>query len=59
MEQKRKSFQELIKEGRMVRESGDHTVEIHSVEELKELLQQMAEDGTMLSIMVEVDGHEQ
>lgn len=59
MEQKRKSFQELIKEGRMVRESGDHAVEIHSVEELKELLQQMAEDGTMLSIMVEVDGHEQ
>ncbi len=59
MEQKRKSFQELIKEGRMVSESGDHAVEIHSVEELKELLQQMTEDGTMLSIMVEVDGHEQ
>lgn len=59
MEQKRKSFQELIKEGRMVRESGDHAVEIHSVEELKELLQQMEGDGTMLSVMVEVDGHEQ
>jgi len=59
MKQKRKSLQELIKEGRMVGESGDHAVEIHSVEELKELLQQMVEDGTMLSVMVEVDGHEQ
>lgn len=59
MEQKRKPLQERIKEDRMARENGDHAVEIHSVEELKELLQQTEGDGTMLSIMVEVDGHGQ
>ncbi len=55
MGQKRKPFQELIKDDRM---SEGNIVEINSVKELTELLQQTAEDGTMLSVMVEVDGNE-
>lgn len=54
MEQKRKPFQELIKDGGM---SEGNIVEVNSVEELTELLQQTAEDGTMLSLMVEVNGN--
>ncbi len=54
MGQKRKPFQEHIKDGT----SEGNIVEIHSVNELTELLQQRAEDGTMLSVMVEVNGNE-
>lgn len=54
MEQKRKAFQELFKADRM---SEENIVEVNSVEELTELLQQTAEDGTMLSLMVEVNGN--
>lgn len=54
MGQKRKPFQELIKDGT----SMGNIVEINSVQELTELLQQTAEDGTMLSVMVEVNGNE-
>lgn len=54
MEQKRKPFQKLIKADRM---SEENIVEVNSVEELTELLQQTAEDGTMLSVMVEVNGN--
>ena len=50
MEQKRKPFQELIKAGGM---SEGNSVEVNSVEELTELLQ----DGTMLSLMVEVNSN--
>ena len=57
MEQKRKPFQELIKDGRMSEENTGNSVEVNSVEELTELLQQTAEDGTMLSVMVEVNGN--
>lgn len=57
MEQKRKPFQELIKDGRMSEENTGNSVEVNSVEELTELLQQTAEDGTMLSLMVEVNGN--
>ncbi|MDE6852847.1 MAG: hypothetical protein K2J67_10265 [Lachnospiraceae bacterium] len=53
MGQKRKQFQELIKDGTSV----GNIVEINSVQELTELLQQTAEDGTMLSVMVEVNGN--
>lgn len=56
MEQKRKSFQELIKAGGMSEENMGNSVEVSSVEELTELLQQ-AEDGTMLSLMVEVNSN--
>ena len=56
MEQKRKPFQELIKDGRMSEENTGNSVEVNSVEELTELLQQTAEDGTMLSLMVEQSG---
>lgn len=55
MGQKRKPYQELIKDGRMVEEN---IVEIGSVKELTELLQQTAEDGTVVSVMVEVSGNE-
>lgn len=55
MGQERKTFQELIKDDRT---SEGNIVEINSVKELTELLQQTAEDGTMLSVMVEVDGNE-
>ena len=55
MEQKRKPFQELIKADRM---SEENIVEVNSAEELTELLQQTAEDGTVVSVTVEVDGHE-
>lgn len=55
MGQKRKPFQELIKDDRML---AGNIVEINSVKELTELLQQTAEDGTMLSVMVEVNGNE-
>lgn len=54
MEQKRKPFQKLIKAGGM--SEGD-IVEVNSVEELTELLQQTTEDGTMLSLMVEVNSN--
>lgn len=54
MEQKRKPFQELIKADRM---SEENIVEVNSAEELTELLQQTAEDGIMLSVMVEVNGN--
>lgn len=54
MEQKRKPFQKLIKADRM---SEENIVEVNSVEELTELLQQTAEGGTMLSVMVEVNGN--
>lgn len=57
MEQKRKPFQELIKPGGMSEENIGNSVEVNSVEELTELLQQTAEDGTMLSVMVEVNGN--
>lgn len=56
MGQKRKSFQGLVKDGRLTEEN---VVEIDSVRELTELLQQTAEDGTMISVTVEVSGHEQ
>lgn len=55
MGQKRKPYQELIKDGRLAEEK---IVEIGSVKELTELLQQTAEDGTMVSVMVEVSGNE-
>lgn len=55
MGQKRKAFQEFIKDDRI---SEGNIVEISSVKELTELLQQTAEDGTMLSVMVEVDSNE-
>lgn len=55
MGQKRKPFQELFKDDKM---SEGNIVEINSVKELTELLQQTAEDGTMLSVMVEVNGNE-
>lgn len=55
MEQKRKPLQELIKAGGMSEENTGNSVEVNSVEELTELLQQTAEDGTMLSVMVEVN----
>ena len=55
MGQKRKSFQGLVKDGRMTEEN---IVEINSVKELTELLQQTAEDGTMISVTVEVSGNE-
>lgn len=54
MGQKRKPFQERIKDGA----SEGNIMEIHSVNELTELLQQTAEDGTMLSVMAEVNGNE-
>lgn len=57
MEQKRKPFQELIKAGGMSEENTGNSIEVNSVEELTELLQQTAEDGTMLSVMVEVNGN--
>lgn len=57
MEQKRKPFQELIKAGGMSKGNIGNSVEVNSVEELTELLQQTAEDGTMLSVMVEVNGN--
>lgn len=57
MEQKRKPFQELIKADRMSEENIGNSVEVNSVKELTELLQQTAEDGTMLSVMVEVNGN--
>ena len=55
MGQKRKSFQGLVKDGIRTEEN---VVEIGSVKELTELLQQTAEDGTMVSVMVEVSGPE-
>lgn len=58
MGQKRKSLQKHIKEGRMPEENEGNIVEINSVKALTELMQQTAEDGTMLSVMVEVDGNE-
>ena len=58
MGQKRKPFQELIKDDRMPEQTTGNIVEINSVEELTGLLQQTAEDGTMLSVMVEVNGNE-
>lgn len=57
MEQKGKPLQELIKAGGMSEENIGNSVEVNSVEELTELLQQTAEDGTMLSVMVEVNGN--
>lgn len=56
MEQKRKPFQKFFKAGRMSEENMGNSVEVSSVEELTELLQQ-TEDGTMLSLMVEVNGN--
>lgn len=55
MEQKREAFQELIKTNGM---SEENIVEVNSVEKLTELLQQTAEDGTVVSVTVEVDTHE-
>lgn len=55
MEQKREAFQELIKADGM---SEENIVEVNSVEKLTELLQQTAEDGTVVSVTVEVDAHE-
>lgn len=57
MEQKRKPFQELIKAGGMSEGNTGNSVEVNSVEELTELLQQKAEAGIMLSVMVEVNGN--
>lgn len=58
MGQKRKSFQELIKDDRMPEQNTGNTVEINSVKELTEVLQQTTEDGTIVSVMVEVNGNE-
>ena len=55
MEQKREAFQELIKADGM---SEENIVEVNSVGKLTELLQQTAEDGTVVSVTVEVDAHE-
>ena len=58
MEQRRKIFQEPIEGSGMPEGAKGNVVEIHSAEELTELLQQTAEDGTVVSVTVEVDGHE-
>lgn len=58
MEQKREAFQELIKADGMSEENIGNIVEVNSVEKLTELLQQTAEDGTVVSVTVEVDAHE-
>lgn len=57
MEQKREPFQELIKTDGISEKNTENIVEINSVETLTELLQQTAEDGTMLSVIVEVNGN--
>ncbi len=57
MEQKREPFQELIKTGGISEKNTGNIVEINSVGKLTELLRQRAEDGTMLSVMVEVNGN--
>lgn len=57
MEQRKKAFQEPIEGSGMPDGDKGSVVEIHSAEELKELLQQTAEDGTVVSVTVEVDGY--
>lgn len=57
MEQRKKAFQEPIEGNGMPDGDKGSVVEIHSAEELTELLQQKAEDGTVVSVTVEVDGH--
>lgn len=57
MEQKREPFQELIKTDGISEKNTRNIVEVNSVGKLTELLQQTAEDGTMLSVMVEVNGN--
>lgn len=58
MEQKRELFQERIKTDGISEKNTGNIVEINSVEKLTELLQQRAEDGTVISVTVEVDTHE-
>lgn len=58
MEQKIELFQERIKTDGISEKNTGNIVEINSVEKLTELLQQRAEDWTVVSVTVEVDTHE-